>query len=72
MKMSKASLAQKKYCEKENIPWFAPDQYCYHCHRDIYADVQCDDGEVSHGYTEEYAATHLITGCPHCHYSFVE
>ena len=65
MKMSKASLAQKKYCEKENI---APDQYCYYCHHDIYADVQCDDGEVSHGYTEEYAAT----PCPHCHYSFVE
>ena len=67
-----ASYAQKKYCEENNIPWFAPTDLCYSCRRNIYLDAKRVDGTVSHGYTEEYAATHLITGCPHCRYSFVE
>lgn len=71
-KLHRASMAQKKYCETIGAPWFAPDRQCYKCHLDIYADVEAPDGSISHGYTEEYAKTHLITGCPHCHFSFVE
>lgn len=55
--------AQKKYCEERGAPHFAPyDGRCYRCGRQIYGGGgwNLDD------------AKKLITGCPHCHYSFCE
>ena len=73
-----AIAAQKKYCEDNEVPHFAPsDGYCYHCGRNIYdlyisttISRECGIGES--GITVEQAGKRLITGCPHCHYSFVE
>lgn len=58
------SEAQRRYCEEHFFPWFAPIDRCPNCNESIYS------GE--YGYTAEYASTHLITGCPYCHFSFVE
>ena len=56
--------AQKAYCEKYGVPNFSPkDGYCPHCHNPIYII-----GGIS---VEEASKTH-VTGCPYCHYSFVE
>lgn len=64
--------AQKELQQAKNYPDFAPiDGHCYGCRRQIY--VQQDSG---HGYKTgislEKASTELITGCPHCHYSYCE
>lgn len=41
---------------------FAPrDGYCWRCHKQIYEKI-----------TVKKATEELITGCPWCHYSFVE
>lgn len=63
-----ATKAQARYCKVNNYPHFAPyDGICYRCHKNIYTE---SDGH--HGISVENAGTHLITGCPHCHYSFCE
>lgn len=55
--------AQEKYCEEKGVPHFAPrDGRCWSCSKQIYG------GE--NGYGEEYAASRLVTGCPHCHRSY--
>lgn len=54
--------AQKKYCEGLKTPWWIPyDGVCYSCHRQI---MNC--------YTLKGAKSTVITGCPHCHRSFVD
>lgn len=53
--------AQKEYCRENGHPNFAGSGHCFNCKRDIYDVISFD-----------HAATQLITGCPHCHYSFVE
>lgn len=54
--------AQKKLCKDKNYPHFAPpDGYCFYCKRDIYTEI-----------TTQSASEHLITGCPHCNYSYCE
>lgn len=69
----KAIKAQRDYCDKEEIPNFAPafDGSCYHCNRNIYQPITHYDGRVT-GITVEQAGATLITGCPHCNYSFVD
>ncbi len=69
----KAIAAQSDYCEKKKIPNFAPafDGTCYHCNRNIYKPYTHNDGRVT-GITVEEAGTTLITGCPHCNYSFID
>lgn len=65
--IKEAVEAQRKYCNKNGFPNFAPqDGYCYFCNRIIYAN------RFERGYSIEYAATHLITGCPHCHGSYCD
>lgn len=73
-----ASQAQDMYCKAHEVPHFAPDEHngyqCYRCGQNIYQEVGEDplfDIERN-GYPVSYAQTHLITGCPFCHYSFVE
>ena len=59
-----AIRAQEKYCDENHVPHFAPHGRCYSCGRDIYASPN--------GYSVEYAASHLITGCPYCFMSYCE
>ena len=58
----KALEAQKKYCDENNVPQFAPTNgRCDRCFANIYDYI-----------TVERAGTTLITGCPECHTSFVD
>ena len=46
---------------------FAPsDGKCYRCNNNIYENTS-----TTSGYSVERASREMITGCPHCHYSFV-
>lgn len=55
-------VAQEKYCEENKVPFFAPrKEICWSCGRDVYS-----------GLSYEYCRNNLITGCPHCHRSFVD
>lgn len=67
MAFSTAAKNQDKFCEARGWPNFAaivvPNGVCPECHNNIYSE---------NGYTEEYAATNLITGCPFCGRSFVD
>lgn len=57
-----AARAQEAYCDGQEAPMFAPrDGICPACGRNIYEAL-----------TVEQAGTRLITGCPLCHYSFLE
>jgi len=68
--VQKACEAQKAYCKEKDYPHFAPGNgSCYNCHRNIY--TQWGDKYKS-GYSVERASSELITGCPHCHYSYCE
>lgn len=57
--------AQRKYCQANSLPMFAPGNgACPFCGRDIYSGP--------YGYDEKRAGGTLITGCPYCHRSFVD
>ena len=59
-----AIAAQKQYCKDNKAPHFAPeDGFCYSCGKQIYD---------KNGRSIEFAATELITGCPHCHRSYCD
>jgi hypothetical protein len=62
-----AIQAQAMYCEIHKLPFFAPGYgtrgCCPHCHNPIF---------IIGGISVEEAGETLITGCPYCHYSFVE
>lgn len=68
----KAPKAQQAYCDKNEVPMFAPHNgLCCNCSRDIYLPTNGSHGAVL-GVTLEQAGNTLITSCPHCAYSFVE
>lgn len=69
----KAIKAQHDYCEKNDVPNFAPafDGTCFHCMKNIYEPNMASDGSVT-GITVSKAGTEHITYCPHCHYSFID
>ena len=70
---AKAAAAQARYCKTRDVPHFAPSGgRCYRCHRQIYANQETAEGYISHGISVWEAGHRLVTGCPHCHYSFVE
>ena len=53
--------AQLEHCKENGYPHFAPyDGICYKCGRDIYKNKTLEQCES------------LITGCPHCHWSYCE
>ena len=54
-------LAQKMYCDKKKIPYFAEDGICPSCHRNMFE-----------GYSYEKCANDIISGCPYCHCSLVD
>ena len=70
----KAIKAQRDYCKANDVPNFAPafNGECYHCKHNIYEPCKHPDGRVTDGITVERAGKTLITGCPHCRYSFVD
>lgn len=66
-----AIASQKQYCKDNNDPHFAPeDGFCYSCGQQIYADISNVFG-TSWGYADR-ASKELITGCPHCHRSYID
>ncbi len=57
-------LAQKSYCERQGVPYFAPfDGVCSFCGKQIYNAT---------GVSLKQATDELITGCPHCHHTYVD
>lgn len=67
-----AEKAQEDFCERNQAPLFAPrNGFCPRCAANIYSPYYWRGGAVS-GYSVEYAGKHLITGCPHCRYSFID
>lgn len=84
----KASDAQEKYCDEIGAPHFAPnknvDFRCYRCNQNIFLEnghyaekaprgrVKLNYDAYRHGYSVEYASTHLITGCPFCYASYCD
>ena len=74
---AKAVAAQEKYCEENNAPFFAPNARCgyrcYYCNQNIYMPLaNLFDGDAIEGVSVEEAGSRLITGCPFCHYSYVD
>lgn len=51
---------QVDFCKEKKLPLFC-SILCYRCKKNIFEK-----------FTEEYCKTRLITGCPHCNYSFVD
>lgn len=69
----RAEQEQAQYCRDNGYPHFAPSGgRCYRCHEQIYDSKTRSDGSISRGIDVYQAGHTLITGCPHCHYSFVE
>lgn len=68
-----ATLTQATYCRNHGYPHFAPASgRCYRCNQDIYAEGKRRNGNPSKGISVERAGRELITGCPHCSWSFCE
>lgn len=71
----KSSIAcQERYCKENGYPMFAPsDGICYRCGRNIYSPhlIRGTNDKYS-GIPTFRAGCTLITGCPHCHYSYCD
>lgn len=74
----KSIEAQKELCKKKGSPHFAPVLgRCFRCHQNIYEQhtrteiFLGEEREVVTGITVEEAGSEVITGCPHCNYSYV-
>lgn len=71
--VSESMAAQKRYCEEESYPHFAPeDGICWKCNQRIYAEGKNRMGNPSKGISVEKAGSVLITGCPHCNWSYCD
>jgi hypothetical protein len=80
--VDKSIKAQSEYCHKKGCPYFAPDNgVCWKCNQNIYKPVVHDrtnlKGEIvgntyTTGISVEEAGSGLITGCPHCHWSYCD
>ena len=73
-----AAAAQIQYCGRKQLPMFAPySGHCPRCGRNIYDQITTKygggiPGYARTGYSVEAAGKMLITGCPHCHATFVD
>jgi hypothetical protein len=55
-------LLQRKYCDENNVPCFAPRyDHSWCCGKNIWEKI-----------SEKKASGEWITGCPICHRSFVD
>lgn len=72
--ISEAAKAQRKFCLENEAPHFAPvGGCCWRCHNNIYSPITYGaNNEYTSGITVERAEKELVTGCPHCNYSFCE
>jgi len=71
--IKKACEAQARFVKEKDWPYFAPsDGVCYDCRNNIYRKIKHESGKYYSGYSVEVASSTLITGCPHCHYSYCE
>ena len=69
----KAHNAQEAYCREKMYPDFAPSNgKCWKCGQNIYLPGKNRNGYQSLGISVERAGRELITGCPHCNWSFCE
>jgi hypothetical protein len=67
--MRKFVEKQENFCTQKGAPMFAPTNgRCFRCKKLIYTDHP----ENQKGYTLGQAGDRIITGCPHCHASFVD
>ena len=80
--VSKSIDAQEKYCTEKGYPHFAPASgICFRCRKQIYEAMEHErknyqTGEVVGNYktgiTVKKASSRLITGCPHCNWSYCD
>lgn len=71
--VSGSIAAQECYCEEKGYPHFAPESgICWKCNQQIYAEGKNRSGNLSKGISVEQAGSELITGCPHCSWSYCE
>ena len=69
--VGRACAAQAKYLRDTNTPDFPPaNGRCWRCGNNIYEQI--DHGTHKTGISVEEASSRLITGCPHCHRSYVD
>lgn len=71
--VSDSVAAQERYCKEKEYPHFAPNNgICWKCNQQIYAEGKNRMGNLSKGISVEEAGSELITGCPHCNWSYCE
>lgn len=80
--VQKSVEAQRKYCEENKLPHFAPGTgRCYKCNKNIYEATEREQrnwqtkeitGSYMQGISVEQASSELITGCPHCNRSYCD
>lgn len=74
--IDKAIKTQSEYCSKKNYPHFAPKNgVCWKCGQQIYAEGKSAamfGNKISTGIIVEQAGNELITGCPHCNWSYCD
>ncbi len=69
----KSIEAQKKYCEDNKAPHFAPQNgRCWSCGNNIYAPKERQNCGTPSGITVEKAGSELVTGCPHCYRTYCD
>lgn len=69
--VQKAIAAQKQLQADKGYPDFAPTNgVCWKCRHQIYEEMEHKGYKT--GISVESAATSLVTGCPHCNYSYCE
>ena len=56
--------SEMKKPENQRVGFAPSNGICWRCGRNI--------AEGENGYTPEDIGDYIITGCPHCHYSFCE
>jgi hypothetical protein len=66
-------VAQERYCKEKEYPNFVPNNgICWKCNQQIYAEGKNRMGNLSKGISVEKAGSELITGCPHCNWSYCD
>ena len=80
--VSESVKAQRRFCKENNYPHFAPNNgRCYRCGKQIYEPVEHErrnwktnevTGFYITGIDVEKAGSTLITGCPHCSWSYCD
>lgn len=68
----KANEAQKNYCKEKGYPHFAPVGKCFRCNKNIYEVHTNKYTGYESGISVERAGSELITGCPHCNWSYCD